>query len=140
MGGAVDLAELTEDATQVALLDQERAGVDVLTTGEMGRVRFIIGFYEHLRGLRALPEPRRLGQPHWDTNTPFQVVDRLLTNFHTPGSSLLVLVSAFAGRERIMEAYAEAVRLRYRFFSFGDAMLIQSRAEPPEGPPGAGAS
>ena len=75
--GAVDLAELTEDATQVALLDQERAGVDVLTTGEMGRVRFIIGFYEHLRGLRALPEPRRLGQPHWDTNTPFQVVDRL---------------------------------------------------------------
>jgi 5-methyltetrahydropteroyltriglutamate--homocysteine methyltransferase len=75
--GATDLAELTEDATQVALLDQERAGVDVLTTGEMGRVRFIIGFYEHLQGLRALPEPRRLGQPHWDTNTPFQVVERL---------------------------------------------------------------
>jgi 5-methyltetrahydropteroyltriglutamate--homocysteine methyltransferase len=75
--GATDLAELTEDATQVALLDQERAGIDVLTTGEMGRVRFIIGFYDHLHGIRALPEPRKLGQPHWDTNTPFQVVEKV---------------------------------------------------------------
>jgi S-adenosylmethionine:tRNA ribosyltransferase-isomerase len=55
----------------------------------------------------------------------FRVVGRLLTNFHTPGSSLLVLVSAFAGRETILRAYAEAVRERYRFFSYGDAMLIQ---------------
>ena len=75
--GATDLAELMEDATQVALLDQERAGVDVLSTGEMGRVRFIIGFYDHLKGIRALPEPRQLGQPHWDTNTPFQVVEQV---------------------------------------------------------------
>ena len=75
--GATDLAELAEDATQVALLDQERAGIDVLTTGEMGRVRFIIGFYDHLHGIRALPEPRKLGQPHWDTNTPFQVVEKV---------------------------------------------------------------
>ncbi len=55
----------------------------------------------------------------------FRVVDALITNFHTPRSSLLVLVSAFAGRERIASAYAEAVRERYRFFSFGDAMLIE---------------
>lgn len=48
----------------------------------------------------------------------------LLTNFHLPGSTLLMLVSAFAGRERILEAYAEAVRERYRFFSYGDCMLI----------------
>ncbi|MBN1834432.1 MAG: tRNA preQ1(34) S-adenosylmethionine ribosyltransferase-isomerase QueA [Spirochaetales bacterium] len=54
----------------------------------------------------------------------FRVVSRLLTNFHTPRSSLLVLVSALAGRERVLEAYAEAVRERYRFFSYGDAMLI----------------
>jgi S-adenosylmethionine:tRNA ribosyltransferase-isomerase len=54
----------------------------------------------------------------------FQVVDRLFTNFHTPGSSLLVLVSAFAGLDRILEAYRQAVELRYRFFSYGDAMLI----------------
>lgn len=54
----------------------------------------------------------------------FQVVDRLLTNFHTPKSSLLMLVCAFAGRELALEAYAEAVREKYRFFSYGDAMLI----------------
>jgi S-adenosylmethionine:tRNA ribosyltransferase-isomerase len=54
----------------------------------------------------------------------FRVVSRLLTNFHTPHSSLLVLVSAFAGRERILSAYKRAVELRYRFFSYGDAMLI----------------
>lgn len=54
----------------------------------------------------------------------FQHVDLLLTNFHLPGSSLLLLVSALAGREFILAAYAEAVRERYRFFSYGDCMLI----------------
>jgi S-adenosylmethionine:tRNA ribosyltransferase-isomerase len=55
----------------------------------------------------------------------FKTVDAMITNFHLPKSTLLMLVSAFAGRERIMTAYAEAVRERYRFFSFGDAMLIE---------------
>jgi S-adenosylmethionine:tRNA ribosyltransferase-isomerase len=54
----------------------------------------------------------------------FGIVDGLLTNFHLPASTLLMLVSAFAGRERVLAAYAEAVRQRYRFYSFGDAMLI----------------
>jgi len=54
----------------------------------------------------------------------FRIVDALLTNFHLPRSSLLLLVSAFAGREAILEAYAEAVREGYRFYSYGDAMLI----------------
>jgi S-adenosylmethionine:tRNA ribosyltransferase-isomerase len=54
----------------------------------------------------------------------FRAVDRLLTNFHLPKSTLLMLVSAFAGRELILEAYREAVRERYRFFSYGDCMLI----------------
>ena len=54
----------------------------------------------------------------------FQVVDALLTNFHLPKSTLLVLVSTFAGRELIRQAYAAAIRERYRFFSYGDAMLI----------------
>ena len=75
--GATDIRELIEDATQTALIDQERAGVDVLTTGEMGRVRFIIGFYDRFGGIRALEPPRKLGQPHWDTNTPFEIVEKL---------------------------------------------------------------
>jgi S-adenosylmethionine:tRNA ribosyltransferase-isomerase len=54
----------------------------------------------------------------------FRVVDRLLTNFHLPRSTLLMLVSAFAGYELTMAAYREAVRERYRFFSYGDCMLI----------------
>lgn len=54
----------------------------------------------------------------------FRVVDAMITNFHLPKSTLLMLVSAFAGRERILETYKEAVEKEYRFFSFGDAMLI----------------
>ncbi|MBN1939283.1 MAG: tRNA preQ1(34) S-adenosylmethionine ribosyltransferase-isomerase QueA, partial [Candidatus Aminicenantes bacterium] len=53
----------------------------------------------------------------------FKIVDRLLTNFHLPQSTLVMLVSAFAGRDLIMAAYAEAVREKYRFFSYGDCML-----------------
>ncbi|MDZ4198720.1 MAG: S-adenosylmethionine:tRNA ribosyltransferase-isomerase, partial [Kiritimatiellia bacterium] len=54
----------------------------------------------------------------------FQRVDALLTNFHLPRSTLMMMVSAMAGRERILAAYREAVREKYRFFSYGDAMLI----------------
>jgi S-adenosylmethionine:tRNA ribosyltransferase-isomerase len=57
----------------------------------------------------------------------FRVVDALLTNFHLPRSTLLVLVCAFAGRDRIFRAYRDAVESGYRFFSFGDAMFIESR-------------
>ena len=52
------------------------------------------------------------------------MIDGLITNFHLPESTLLMLVSALAGKEHIMAAYEEAVKERYRFFSFGDAMMI----------------
>lgn len=55
----------------------------------------------------------------------FQVVDRLLTNFHLPRSTLLMLVCALAGRERVLAAYDEAIANRYRFYSYGDAMLVR---------------
>lgn len=55
----------------------------------------------------------------------FHVVDAMITNFHVPRSTLMMLVSAFATREQIMAAYEAAVEERYRFFSFGDAMLIE---------------
>ncbi len=54
----------------------------------------------------------------------FKIMDGLITNFHLPESTLLMLVSAFAGKENIMNAYEEAIRERYRFFSFGDAMML----------------
>jgi len=54
----------------------------------------------------------------------FKAVDMLITNFHLPKSTLLMLISAFAGREKVLEAYRQAILHRYRFFSFGDAMLI----------------
>jgi S-adenosylmethionine:tRNA ribosyltransferase-isomerase len=54
----------------------------------------------------------------------FRVVDALLTNFHLPESTLLMLCAAFAGREAMLDAYAHAVRERYRFFSYGDAMFL----------------
>ena len=55
----------------------------------------------------------------------FRAVDALITNFHLPESTLLMLVSAFAGREEMLRVYRHAVQQRYRFFSFGDAMLIE---------------
>jgi S-adenosylmethionine:tRNA ribosyltransferase-isomerase len=55
----------------------------------------------------------------------FRTVERLITNFHLPKSTLMMLVSAFSGRENIMRAYAHAVAQRYRFFSYGDAMLLE---------------
>lgn len=69
-------------------------------------------------------ETRLLIQPGYR----FRVVDQLLTNFHLPASTLLALVSAFAGRARLLAAYQAAIDARYRFFSYGDAMLIRSRA------------
>jgi S-adenosylmethionine:tRNA ribosyltransferase-isomerase len=58
----------------------------------------------------------------------FRAVDVLLTNFHLPRSTVLALVMAFVGIERVRRAYAEAIDLGYRFFSFGDAMLMEAPA------------
>ena len=57
----------------------------------------------------------------------FKVIDGLITNFHLPKSSLLMLVSSLIGRERLMEIYQEAIQKQYRFYSFGDAMFIDKK-------------
>ena len=80
--------------------------------------------------LRALESAAASGEASGETEIfiypgyPFRVVNRLLTNFHLPKSTLLMLVCAFAGRETMLRAYRHAVEQRYRFFSYGDAMLI----------------
>ena len=81
--------------------------------------------------LRALEAAATTGETSGETDLfiypgyEFQVVDRLLTNFHLPKSTLLMLACAFAGRDHILRAYQHAVEQRYRFFSYGDAMLIE---------------
>ncbi|MDA8093181.1 MAG: tRNA preQ1(34) S-adenosylmethionine ribosyltransferase-isomerase QueA [Betaproteobacteria bacterium] len=83
-----------------------------------------------LRALEAAAQGGALCAGHGETDIfivpgyRFRVVDRLLTNFHLPRSTLLMLVSAFGGHETMRRAYAHAVDARYRFFSYGDAMLI----------------
>ena len=74
-------------------------------------------------GLRA---DERLHESLYLSGLSFLATGALLTNFHLPESSLLMLVSAFAGRELILAAYRHAVAARYRFFSYGDCMLIES--------------
>ncbi|MEW6131961.1 MAG: tRNA preQ1(34) S-adenosylmethionine ribosyltransferase-isomerase QueA [Pseudomonadota bacterium] len=84
-----------------------------------------------LRALESAARDGELRAGEGDTNlfiTPgyrFRVVERLLTNFHLPKSTLLMLVSAFGGHDNLRAAYAHAVEQRYRFFSYGDAMLIE---------------
>ena len=82
-----------------------------------------------VRGLETAARSGELQPFHGDTNLfimpgfEFQVVDALLTNFHLPESSLLMLVCAFAGTDEVLAAYAHAVSQRYRFYSYGDAMF-----------------
>ena len=109
-------------------LHRERYDVPRLTMDAIaGRRVLAVG----TTSLRALESAALTGQLHGDTDLfvrpgfQFLLVDRLLTNFHLPRSSLLMLVAAFAGLENIRRAYAHAIEQRYRFFSYGDAMLIE---------------
>jgi S-adenosylmethionine:tRNA ribosyltransferase-isomerase len=112
------------EQTQTLIHQTKAAGGRVIAVGTTS-----------LRALEASSQNGLLAEPEGDTDifiTPgysFRVVDRLLTNFHLPRSTLLMLVAAFAGYEPIMAAYRHAVEQEYRFFSYGDAMLLE-RAKP----------
>ncbi|WP_293934491.1 tRNA preQ1(34) S-adenosylmethionine ribosyltransferase-isomerase QueA [Iodobacter sp.] len=110
--------------TTVALIEATKsAGGRVIAVGTTS-----------LRALEAASQNGFLAEPIGDTNifiTPgyqFKVVDRLITNFHLPKSTLLMLVAAFVGFETMQAAYQHAVEHEYRFFSYGDAMLLEPKA------------
>lgn len=118
--------EIPESLAKAVARARER-GAPVLAVGTTV-VRALESAADPKREGHVLPcatETRILIQPGYE----FRVVDRLLTNFHLPKSTLLALVSAFAGTERVLRAYREAVEQRYRFFSYGDAMLLSRTNE-----------
>ena len=110
------LPQSTVEAVEAA----QRAGRDIVAVGTTS-----------LRALESASQSGRLVAGSGDTQifiTPgyrFKTVSRLVTNFHLPKSTLMMLVSAFAGYDRIRRAYAHAIQQRYRFFSYGDAMLLE---------------
>jgi S-adenosylmethionine:tRNA ribosyltransferase-isomerase len=109
-------------AATAAAIDRTRArGGRVVAVGTT-TTRVLESRATARRGVRAgCGETDLFMQP----GSAFQIVDALFTNFHLPRSSLLLLVAAFAGREAVLAAYAEAIERGYRFYSYGDAMLIQ---------------
>jgi S-adenosylmethionine:tRNA ribosyltransferase-isomerase len=116
------------DEVEAHRMHRERYSIPVSTVDCLSERRVLaVG----TTSLRALETFALTGQREGETELfvypgfQFQVVDRLLTNFHLPKSTLLMLVSAFAGRENILKAYRHAIDERYRFFSYGDAMLIE---------------
>jgi S-adenosylmethionine:tRNA ribosyltransferase-isomerase len=128
---------VTVDRIEDHLVDQERYVIDADAADRIARARaegrriIAVG----TTTTRALEDAARRGNGVVCAGSAaadlfiypgfaFNVIDGLMTNFHLPRSSLLMLVSAFAGRERLLEAYREAVAREYRFYSYGDAMLI----------------
>jgi len=119
---------LRTDSVEAHRMHRERYSVpDETLQAIAGRRTLAVG----TTSLRALEAATATGETSGETDLfiypgyEFQVVDRLLTNFHLPKSTLLMLACAFAGRDHILRAYQHAVEQRYRFFSYGDAMLIE---------------
>src|SRR5712691_8350311 len=110
------------EAAAAAINDRRQAGGRVWAVGTT-----VARTLETCAGARGTIIPGA-GQTHLFIHPPFafQAVDRLLTNFHLPRSTLLMLVCAFGGYERVMRAYGEAVKEGYRFYSYGDAMAVVS--------------
>jgi len=111
-------------ATVDAIRACKAGGGRVLAVGTTS-VRTLEGAARELGGLDALREHQAETDIFITPGYRFQVVDLLLTNFHLPKSTLLMLVSAFAGYDHIRALYAHAIARRYRFFSYGDAMLLE---------------
>lgn len=126
----VRVADVEEHCMHPEWIEVGRALVDrVRATAEAGRRVIAVGTTA-VRSLESAAADGELRPFSGDSRLfiypghEFRVVNAMITNFHLPGSTLMMLVSAFSTRERILEAYRHAVEQRYRFFSYGDAMLI----------------
>ena len=139
--GAGTFQPLRHEDVEANRLHSERVEVDAeccerveTTRGEGGRV-IAVGTTS-VRALEAASGTGKLAPFHGETDLfilpgyEFRSVDSMITNFHLPQSSLLMLVAAFAGTERILAAYRHAVEKRYRFFSFGDSMFLTPAGAP----------
>lgn len=115
--------EISED-TAFAINQAKREGRKILAVGTTS-VRTIESAWREEDGVGAVLSGKSSTDIFIYPGYKFNVVDQMLTNFHTPDSSLILLVSAFAGKDNIKNAYSEAIKQKYRFFSYGDAMLIQ---------------
>lgn len=137
--GLDTFAPVTEENADEHVIHTEWCEVTSETAAQINAVkaaggRIIAVGTTSVRTLESAAQAARLGQIVAPYQGPtglfilpgytFQAVDAMVTNFHLPRSSLIMLVSAFAGRERILQTYQTAVEMQYRFFSFGDAMLI----------------
>lgn len=126
--GAGTFQPVRSDQVEAHRMHRERYEVPAATRAAIAGRRVLAAGTTTLRALEAAA---LTGKDSGDTDLfvypgfRFRVVERLLTNFHLPRSSLLMLVAAFAGLENIRRAYAHAIERRYRFFSYGDAMLIE---------------
>ncbi len=118
-----EVPQATVDAVMAAKRSSDRGGGDRIVAVGTTTVRTLESAWDRERAELRAGEGATSIFIRPGTHE-FRAVDRLITNFHLPGSTLLMLVSAFAGHELVMAAYNEAVRERYRFFSYGDAMLI----------------
>jgi len=131
----VRVHDLAEHRMHSERFDIPQATVDAIARTRARGGRVIAVGTTSLRALEAAAQAGELRAGAAETEifiTPgyaFRVVDRLITNFHLPKSTLLMLVSAFAGSEAIRSAYAHAVAEHYRFFSYGDAMLLEKSNE-----------
>ena len=131
----VESAEITDHAMHQEWIEVSQETVDkVLETKARGGKVIAVGTTA-TRALEGAATKSRLESFQGKTDLfiypgyQWQIVDGLITNFHLPGSSLLMLVSALIGRERLLNLYQKAIALNYRFYSFGDAMLILPEAK-----------
>jgi S-adenosylmethionine:tRNA ribosyltransferase-isomerase len=123
----VEAADIRQHKMDAEYYEISREAADILEKSKMGNRRIVAVGTTTSRALESLGQSGRLSD--WTDifiypPYQFKMVDALITNFHLPKSTLIMLVSALAGREKVMRAYQEAIKEKYRFYSYGDAMLI----------------